>query len=107
MVAFLLLGVEHFARQLLGGDVHLFGGAVVDAHVAIFGEGKWDGALAAVLQLTRGEAEPAIVDAEGDFLGRDFDDGVVCAVETVSGCVAAQKRGPGGPEFGVETVVQI
>jgi hypothetical protein len=60
-----------------------------------------------VLQLTLREAEPAIVDAQGDVAGGDFDDGVVRAVETVSGCVAAEQGGPGGPKLGVETVVQF
>jgi hypothetical protein len=62
--------------------------------------------LAAVLEVTGGEAEPAIVDAEGDFVGTHFDYGVVGAVESVGGCVAAEQGGPGGPEFGVEFAIQ-
>ena len=61
--------------------------------------------MAAVLKVTGGEAEPAIVDAEGDFVGAHLDYGVVGAVESVGGCVAAEHGGPGGPEFGVEAIV--
>ncbi len=49
-----------------------------------------------------GEAEPAGVDAEDDFVGADFDDGVVGEVEAVGSGVGAEEGGPGGPEFGVE-----
>jgi len=100
-------GVKHVAYKVFGGDVHLFWLPVADNDAAVFGEGKWDGRLAAVLQVTLGEAEPAVVDAESDVAGGNLDDGVVGAVEAVGGCVAAQQGSPGGPEFGVETVVQF
>jgi hypothetical protein len=62
--------------------------------------------FSAVLEVTGGEAEPAVVDAEGDFVGTHLDYGVVGAVESVGGCVAAEQGGPGGPEFGVEAIIQ-
>jgi hypothetical protein len=87
---------------LFGGDVHLLLGLVVDVDGSVFVEGKGCWGLAAVLEVTGGEAEPAIVDAEGDFVGAYLDYGVEGAVESVGGCVAAEQGGPGGPEFGVE-----
>jgi hypothetical protein len=93
---------QEFAGELFGGYVHLLFGLVVDGDSPVFVEGKGLRGLAAVLEVTGGEAEPAIVDAEGDFVGTYLDDGVVGAVESVGGCVAAEQGGPGGPEFGVE-----
>jgi hypothetical protein len=91
---------------LFGGYVHLLFGLVVEGDGSVFVEGKGLRGLAAVLEVTGGEAEPAIVDAEGDFVGTHFDYGVVGAVESVGGCVAAEQGGPGGPEFGVEFAIQ-
>ena len=58
-----------------------------------------------MLDFGGGEAEPAVVYAEDDFVGAHLDYGVVGAVESVGGCVAAEHGGPGGPEFGVEAII--
>ena len=52
-----------------------------------------------------GEAEPVGAHAESDFIGADFDYGVLRGVEPVGGCVGAEQGSPGGPEFGVEAIV--
>jgi hypothetical protein len=98
-------GVKHFAGEALGCQVHLFGRGVVEDDVAVFGEGEGLGWCVVGLHGGGGEAEPAVVDAEGDFVGAYFDYGVVGAVESVGGCVAAEQGCPGGPEFGVEAIV--
>ncbi len=54
-----------------------------------------------------GKAEPAGIDAEDDFVGADFDDGVVGGVEAVGSGVRAEEGGPRGPEFGVEAGIQV
>jgi hypothetical protein len=101
-----VLRCQDFAGELFCGDVHLLLGLVVDGDGSVFVEGKGSGGFSAVLEVTRREAEPAVVHAEGDFVGTHLDYGVVGAVESVGGCVAAKQGGPGGPEFGVEAIVQ-
>jgi hypothetical protein len=102
----LLRWVKHVAGELFGGYVHLLLGLLVDGDGSVFVEGKGLSGFSAVLEVTRREAEPAVVDAEGDFVGTHLDYGVVGAVESVGGCVAAEQGCPGGPEFGVEAGVQ-
>jgi hypothetical protein len=98
--------VEDFAGELFGGYVHFLLGLVVEGYGAVFVEGEAGGGGVALLDFGGGEAEPAVVYAEDDFVGAHFDYGVVGAVEAVGGCVAAEQGGPGGPEFGVEAGVQ-
>ena len=87
---------------MFGCDVHFLLWLIIDSDGTIFVQCKGYGGFSAVLHFGGGEAEPAVVDAESDFVGADFDYGVVRAVESVGGCVAAEQGCPGGPEFGVE-----
>jgi hypothetical protein len=91
---------------VFGGDVHFFFGLVVDSHCAVFLKGEGCRWCVVVLYSGCGEAEPVSAYAERDFVGADFDYGVLCAVQSVGGCVGAEQGGPGGPEFGVELRVQ-
>jgi hypothetical protein len=101
-----LLRSEEFAGELFGGYVHFLLGLVVEGDGSVFVEGKGLWGVSAVLEVTGGETEPAIIHAEDDFVGTHLDYSVVGAVESVGGCVAAEHGGPGGPEFGVEAIIQ-
>lgn len=90
---------------MFGGHVHFLLGLVVDGDGAVFVELEGGGGCVALLYFGGGEAEPAVVYAEDDFVGAYFDYCVVGAVESVGGCVAAEHGGPGGPEFGMELAI--
>ena len=101
----LLRRVHHLACQPLGGEIHLFFSSVVDAYAAVFLEREGNGCFVAVLHLILREPEPSAANAERDLFGANFDYGVLRCVESVGGCVTAEQRRPGGPEFGVEAMV--
>jgi hypothetical protein len=97
--------VHHLACQPLGGEIHLFFSSVVEAYAAVFLEREGNGFFVAVLHLVLRELEPSAANAEGNLFSADFDYGVLRCVESVGGCVTAEQRRPGGPEFGVEAFV--
>jgi hypothetical protein len=91
---------------VFGGEVHLLLRLIADGGCAVLVEVKRERRLVAGGDLVGREAEPAAAYAEGDAVCAYFYDGVLRCVESVSGCVAAKQRRPGGPKFGVELRVQ-
>jgi hypothetical protein len=102
-----LTNAHHFTRQTFSGDVHFFFGALVDADCAVFFQVEWLSFGVIVLHCGCGEAEPVDAYAESDFFGAYFDYGVLWCVESVGGCVGAEQGSPGGPEFGVELLIDL
>jgi len=106
----LLRRVQHLACQPLGGEIHLFFRSTVDGNGAVLIQREVlrqfvNFLCAAVLHLVLGKLQPPASHAKRDLVGGNFNNSVLGCGEPMSGCVTAKQRRPGGPEFGVETVV--
>ena len=87
-------------------DIHLFLRAAVQANGPIFMKRERLRRFVAPLNFFLRKSQPAAADAEGNLIRTHLDDRVVRAVQSVSGCIAAQQGSPRGPEFGVEAGTQ-
>ena len=70
-------------------------------------QGEWKAGTSTLLHGAGGKPNPACVHPQDDLLRTHFYNGVMRAAETMKRGVRAETRGPGGPEFDVQAVVQV
>ena len=80
---------------------------MIDAYIAVFFQREGEGSFIAVLHFGWREAEPSAAHAKCNLFSTYFNYGVLCCIQSMSGCITAKQGSPGGPEFGMKTSVQF
>src|SRR5271155_4685929 len=98
------LTLHHLPRQSFGGKVHLFG-STVQFNRSIFPHVEGELVSFTVLKRLVREAKPAAPDPQRNLICADLNDCMMPAVQSMSRRVRAKQRCPGGPKFGMESIV--